>query len=348
MEYSEDSKSGNEYRKEYLSSINRLICERRRVLLDHRMALSKDIIEKCDEYRNILIDMLGWPLTDKVHAPLSVREKFIAEENGVRIFRVQFEIFKDFYWYGVLLKNKNDKLPLVIAQHGGLGTPELCSGLLSGGTANYNDMVEKILNRGVHVFAPQMLLWDKDTYGIKYDRLKIDAELKQVGGSISAIEIYCLRCCMSYFESREYVNKDKIGMVGMSYGGFYSLYTAAIDTRIKTVLSSSFFNDRYIYSWIDWTWFKSGEIFGDSDVALLIYPRKLWITVGTEDNVFDINSARNELKRLKKECETNMIGAEWVNYFESDAVHEFCADDAVIDDFIAELVSNMGEGEKQV
>ncbi len=337
MNYSESKKTANKYREDYLLSVNRMICKRRKELSDKRELLNRHIIENSEKYRKSLIDMLGWPLTENVRAPLSVREELIAKENGVSILRVQFEIFKDFYWYGVLFKNTDAGHPLVIAQHGGLGTPELCSGMLDGGSANYNDMVERILDRGVHVFAPQMLLWDKKTYGIKYDRAKTDAELKQVGGSISALEIYCLRCCISYFEKVDYVERGKIGMAGMSYGGFYALYTAAIDTRIKAVISGSFFNDRYKYSWVDWTWFNSGEKFGDAEVALLTYPRKLWISAGTNDDVFNIESSRKERKRLMDMCERNAIDTYWLSFTEAEAVHEFCTTDKDIDDFIAEL-----------
>lgn len=337
MNYSESEKTANKYREDYLLSVNRMICKRRKELSDKRELLNRQIIENSEKSRKGLIDMLGWPLTEDVRAPLSVKEEFIAKENGVSILRVQFEIFKDFYWYGVLFKNTDAGRPLVIAQHGGLGTPELCSGMLDGGSANYNDMTERILDRGVHVFAPQMLLWDKETYGIKYDRAKTDAELKQVGGSISALEIYCLRCCISYFEKVDYVERGKIGMAGMSYGGFYALYASAVDTRIKSVISGSFFNDRYKYSWVDWTWFNSGEKFGDAEVALLIYPRKLRISVGTNDDVFNIESARKERKRLMDICERNGIDTDWVSFTEAEAAHEFCTTDKDIDDFIAEL-----------
>ncbi|WP_438983966.1 hypothetical protein [Vulcanococcus sp.] len=33
-------------------------------------------------------------------------------------------------------------------------------------------------------------------------------------------------------------------MMGFSYGGFYTLYTSALDQRIKAAVVSGFFNDR--------------------------------------------------------------------------------------------------------
>lgn len=47
------------------------------------------------------------------------------------------------------------------------------------------------------------------------------------------------------------VDSNKTGMVGLSYVGFYTLYIAALDTRIKAAVSCSFFNDRDRYPWSD-------------------------------------------------------------------------------------------------
>ena len=126
------------------------------------------------------------------------------------MFRVQIQVFEGFKFYGLLFK-KNDgkRRPLVIAQHGGLGTPELCSTLFEGETSyNYNDMTQRILEYDVNVFAPQMLLWSIEEYGIDYNRAYIDAVLKMLGGSITALEIYCLQRSLDYFEGIHVRNEN--------------------------------------------------------------------------------------------------------------------------------------------
>jgi predicted acyl esterase len=91
-------------------------------------------------------------------------------------------------------------------------------------------------------------------------------------------------------------------MIGLSYGGMYTLYTAAADTRIKAAVSSCWFNDRYEYNWEDWTYFNGGR-FLDAEVADLILPRKLYIEAGLHDELFTANAARAEFERLKKYAE---------------------------------------------
>lgn len=97
-----------------------------------------------------------------------------------------------------------EKKPLVIAQHGGQGTPELISGVY-GKTDIYNDMLQRIRENGVHVFAPQLLLWSDD-YNVEFDRKAIDARLKRVGSSITAVEIYRIIRILDYFEAQKYVS----------------------------------------------------------------------------------------------------------------------------------------------
>ena len=88
-------------------------------------------------------------------------------------------------------------------------------------------------------------------------------------------------------------------MIGISYGGFYTQITAAIDTRIKAAVSNAFFNDRYLYCWHDFSWFGSAFQMLDAEICALIAPRSLCIHVGTDDKVFDYNGAVREFERLK-------------------------------------------------
>ena len=135
---------------------------------------------------------------------------------------MQFELFDGFYFYGILIRHKTDKkLPLVISQHGGLGTPEICCSFFD--SANYNDMSERIFDKGVNVFAPQLDLWQEERFGPSGKRNDFDMKLKQLGGSIAALEIYSVMRCIDYFEKADYCN-GKFGMAGLSYGGFYTMY----------------------------------------------------------------------------------------------------------------------------
>lgn len=326
MKYREDKEMAKKYKYNYVKGLNCIIEERQRQAESIRKENTKDIFNDQEKYRDDFRKMLGWPLVEhkKNDFPDVVSEK-LSKEDGYCVYRMQFEILEGLKMTGLLFKaDGEEKKPLVVVQHGMLGTPELISGVY-GTTSNYNDMLHRIRKNNVHVFAPQLLLWHED-YNVEYDRKTIDARLKRVGSSITAVEIYGIIRILDYFEVQKYVSS--FGMVGLSYGGFYTLYTAAIDTRIKAAISCSFFNKRDIVTYSDWTWFKSAEKFDDAEIACLVYPRNLYIDIGNQDELFNYKYSEEAFERLKEICEN--VGIEWVELMVFDGVHEFYTDDAPI------------------
>jgi dienelactone hydrolase len=250
--------------------------------------------------------MLGKPLCDYAGyggKPPAARVEVLRENEHFTAARYQLEVMPGFWFYGILYepKEKSGKNALVVAQHGGGGSPEIAGSFIYD-SANYNHMVRRILRRGVMVFAPQLLLWDAETYGAVYDRQALDVKLKYFGGSITALEIFCIMRSIDYFSAQDNIDPDRIGMIGLSYGGMYALKTAAADTRIKAAVSSCWFNDRTRYLWPDWA-YRDGEQFPDPEIASLVLPRKLYIEIGAEDELFNAQDAEGELNRLKKYAE---------------------------------------------
>ena len=141
---------------------------------------------------------------------------------------------------------------------------------------------------------------------------------------------------LDYFETKE--NVSDFGMVGLSYGGFYTLFAAAVDTRIKSAISCAFFNTRDKYPWNDWTWFGAAEKFDDAEIAALVYPRKLCLQIGTKDELFDVEYGKKSYEKLLEMCES--VGDGWVKLVAFDGKHEFCKDD----DPIKELVEEISRG----
>jgi len=299
--YCEGEKEGNSFREEYLNAVNALVKNRREEADKKRSEyINPDsVCESREKYRCDFINMLGWPLNAQMKREKpNIKQHFVSKDSLGSIYRLQLEVLDGLWFYGILfVPDESKKQPLVISQHGGEGTPELCSGFF--GSEAYNDMTRRVLSTGAAVFAPQLLLWRKD-FGPEFDRIKIDAQLKQAGGSITALEIYSITRCIDYLSELSYIDSDKIGMIGVSYGGFYSLFTAAADTRIKAVYSSCFFNNRYVYDWTDWTWFDAAFKFLDAEVGALICPRPLYIEVGENDELFVVQYAKEEFKRIKE------------------------------------------------
>ena len=335
MVFREEKEASKKYKQNYLDGINGLISSRQKAAAEIRRNYVKNIFTDSEKYRTEFKEMLGWPLVDHKPCDLpAVKSTKLAEEENFEIFRMEVEILEGLWMTGLFFKMKGeDKKPLVLVSHGGLGTPELISGVY-GDTSNYNDILPRVIKYGVHAFAPQLLLWHDD-YDVPFDRKELDARLKRVGSSITAVEVFGFTRVLDYFEDKPFVKN--FGMVGLSYGGFYTLYTSACDTRIKSAISCSFFNDRDEIGWSDWVWQNSAYKFNDAEVAALSYPRRLCVQMGNNDNLFDYKFTESSFASVKALAEEQGVPSDWLDLMIFEGAHEFCKDDAHIERLISDL-----------
>lgn len=330
MNYQEPVETAKPYKEEYLAGLTRLIEEKQAEAAEIRREYARDILADPARYRKDLRNMLGWPLTEPSPADLPpVTAEKLSEEDGYTIYRLQVEVLPGVKLAGLFFRmDAEDARPLVLVQHGKLGTPERVSGFY-GSTSNYNQMLSRIISHNVHAFAPQLCLWS-DSYEVPYDRDEMDARLKRVGSSIAAVEIYGLMRILDYFEAQSYVSC--LGMAGMSYGGFYTLMTTALDTRLRSAICCSYFNKRDAVPWSDWVWFGSGLKLDDAQLACLVYPRKLYVLMGNQDALFDYHNTIESYQEATKMCDKD-----WMQLHIYDGTHEFCKDDEPIESLIRDL-----------
>ena len=85
----------------------------------------------------------------------------------------------------------------------------------------------------------------------------------------------------------------------MSYGGFYTLYTTALEPRIKAAVVAGYFNDREAilddaepYGLFDWRFPDSLGWLRDPNIVALVCPRPLLIEDGEYDQIFPVAGAR--------------------------------------------------------
>ena len=299
--YSETIPQSDWVRQRYVDGVNSAVAQLKAHANAKREAWATpaNLAANRETFRKTYAEMLGIPVLEEVFgtgAPESIEEFPVATDDVCTITRMIFHLKGDVVLTGLMLRPHNApaQARLVIGQHGGGGAPELCSDLV--GKNNYNHMVRRVMERGAVVFCPQLLLWN---YGVvkreggiphfepPFDRQRTDAALKQCGSSIAAFEIYAISRVLTALLARPDVKSDGCGMIGISYGGFYTLYTMAYEPRIISGYSIAFFNDRMKYGWGDFVWPASGTKFNDPEVAALCAPRRLWLEVGKKDPVFD-------------------------------------------------------------
>jgi len=320
MQYKEMTDASEPYKENYLRGMERLIDRMEREAMDRRRPFGTDLLAHKEKYRQKLAELLGWPLTKVGETqPPDTKTDRIAWEDGCTVDRVQFTVLDDLVMTGLLCRHTDDAVrPLVIAQHGGEGTPELISGLYTT-TGNYNNMVERLFDAGANVFAPQLLLWSQKQYHPDYDRDMLDARLKNVGSSVTALEVYGIMRILDHFEKQAWVGN--MGMVGLSYGGYYTQLTAALDTRIKAAISCAYFCDAMHWVKPDWSFKNSALHFGEAEIACLVHPRKLYIEMGNRDNHFDFRKSIGEYERILEIFDGK--ANDWLEFVVFDGEHEF-------------------------
>ncbi len=335
--------TGNPYRKDYIDSVELTLDKLRDAALKRRNALFREHFPgNAEHIRSLLRKKLGWPLTQSERKIASVRKEYAGTRSGCGIYRLQYALAEGIRFYGILFVHEDgSKRPLVIAQHGGLGTPEVIGGLLEKGTGNYNRMVERLCELGANVFAPQLLLWnpqyftvrEKDAKGdVDLMRRSLDAKLQQVGSSMAAIEIHCISCAIDHLTAEPFSQADHLGMAGLSYGGFYAMHAAAVDTRIRSALNSCSFSEggRGHRAGTDYIWGDSGNFFLDAEVALLVYPRSLCIQAARHDQIIPFESSQREYSRFDSMARELTGDSSWYMFDAFEGEHEFNPDDACL------------------
>lgn len=330
--YNEPIEKDTAYRKEYVKGIEDFLNERKSATEAFRQDfISPEKYKKNPEfYREKFVELLGFPLKEK--REISLLEKtFVVQDGNVNIYRMQFLFLGQLKFYGMYfeqLEGKKEK-PFVFGFHGGGGTPELVSSMHLD-SSNYNHLVRRMTDKGANVFAPQFLLWRDDLYGKGLDRVHTDGKLRQLGGCITALELYFMQGILDYFLEQENINANKIGVAGLSYGGMYALHFAAIDTRIKACYSCSWVNDLFVHSWADWSYFNAQKYFTTAETMALVCPRALVVAMGDKDELFDYRLTISECEKVKAYYE-EMSCEKKFEYYIFDGTHETDKNDVEIE-----------------
>ncbi|MCS7264940.1 MAG: alpha/beta hydrolase family protein [Armatimonadetes bacterium] len=126
-----------------------------------------------------------------------------------------------------------------------------------------------------------------------------------LGETMIAWRVYDVMRAVDYLQTRNDVDSKRIAVMGISGGGTTSLFSAALDERIKVAVISGYFNtfkasifslshciDNYIPAIL-----RYAEM---PDIAGLIAPRPLHIENGTKDPIFPVEATKEAFERLKR------------------------------------------------
>jgi dienelactone hydrolase len=110
---------------------------------------------------------------------------------------------------------------------------------------------------------------------------------------------------IDYIATRRELDANRVGCMGISGGGTATLFSAALEPRIKAAMVSGYLNtfrdsigslahciDNYVPGILNWA-----EMY---DVAGLIAPRPLFVESGEKDNIFPIAASVESFKQVRE------------------------------------------------
>ena len=255
--------------------------------------------------RPALERLLGFPAPVPEYEPQLISDVEIGSDELVKsIRRMTIRVAEGLDVYGILLMPHKEKPRLMLCFHGGSGCPELVTSVCP--SSNYNDGARKFVELGFAVFAPLLVLRREETDPDWPEAYRAGLHMNALwaGTSVMAIEVEKIRRAIRFFKGYDAVDASRVGVAGLSYGGYYALYTAALLPEVAFSDSSCYFNDRLDTmirrhgGLLDWQYPGAGSLFGDAEIAALICPRPLYIEAATRDELFEVECAKREAEKV--------------------------------------------------
>jgi hypothetical protein len=211
----------------------------------------------------------------------------------------------------VIPENAKGPVPLVIAQHGIDSSPERVFGVADDGN-HYHDYGHALVNEGFAVLAPLNL-------SKVPNRNRIERLAKLAGTSLPGLEFGRMQVLLDEVLKDKRIDKDRVGMWGISLGGMATMFWMPLEPRIKCGIVTAWFNHRrnkmaipdpryscFLETTEEHAFFKGWLTeFTDSDVASLICPRPLLVQTGKKDNIAwwpqvieEFDASKEHYKRL--------------------------------------------------
>lgn len=223
----------------------------------------------------------------------------VYDTEDLTAWRLSVRLYDGVHAYGILAIPKGmksgEKRPLVFVQHGLAGQPEDALGVEPNPKADavYSRFGLALARRGYVVFAPMISTQNNPAR----DRVTRRAHI--LGKSPIGIEVRKFSRMLDYFSTLPFVDSDRFGFYGLSYGGYTALWTGPAEPRFKVVISSGHFNDwnvkttdltqgtsfLFYPSVLDMFSFDMLRQFNHSEIAMLIAPRAFMIEAGARDGV---------------------------------------------------------------
>ncbi len=230
--------------------------------------------------------------------PINPRSRKILDTDKWTCHEIVLDVWKDVFAWGYLLTPKGikpgEKRPVVVCQHGleGLPNDTVTRDPKSRAFGPYKGFSAELADRGFVVFAPHNPYRGQDAFRV------LQRKANPLGKTLFSVIIPQHNRIIDWLETLPYVEKNRIGFYGLSYGGKTAMRVPALIPRYSLSICSADFNE-----WIkkntttDWRYsylytgeyeifeYNLGHTFNYAEMAALIAPRPFMVERGHKDGV---------------------------------------------------------------
>ena len=226
--------------------------------------------------------------------PAHPRTRLIYDEPSWKGYEVVLDVWKGVFAYGILLLpndlQPDEQRPVVVCQHGLEGRPQ--------DTADpriesvYHSYAASLADRGFITYAPQNPYIGQDAFRV------IQRKGNPIKWSLFSLIIRQHERTLDWLAELPFVDADRIGFYGLSYGGKTAMRVPALLDRYACSICSADFNEwivknatydsRYSYMFTgeyEMPEFDLGNTFNYGEMAGLIAPRPFMVERGHDDGV---------------------------------------------------------------
>jgi dienelactone hydrolase len=229
--------------------------------------------------------------------PANPRSRLIDDRPRWKGYEVVLDVWPDVFAWGYLLLPNDlkpgERRPVVVCQHGLEGLPiETINGPNQDGFAAYRAFAARLADRGFVVFAPHNPYRGGDRFRV------LQRKANPLKKSLFSVIIAQHDRILDWLCDQPFVDPNRIGFYGLSYGGKTAMRVPAVLDRYALSICSADFNDwirknvtvdsPYSYLFTneyEMPEFNLGPTFNYAEMAALIAPRPFMVERGHWDGV---------------------------------------------------------------
>jgi dienelactone hydrolase len=226
------------------------------------------------------------------------RTRLVHDKEKWRGYEVMLDVQPDVFAWGTLLVPKDlkpgERRPVVVCQHGLEGLPEdtITQDKSERAWNYYKGFAAQLCERGFIVYAPHNPYRGQDKFRM------LQRKANPLGLSLFSFIIAQHDVTTRWLASLPFVDPERIGFYGLSYGGKTAMRVPAALERYCLSICSGDFNEwvmkcasnthpaGYVFTgeWEIWEW-DLAHTFNYAEMALLIAPRPFMVERGHDDGV---------------------------------------------------------------